>query len=206
VSESGQGATKLKTIYLAGPEVFLPQAVELGRRKKQICREHGFDARFPLDVLPHTAGLDPSEIALRIFDICVEMMEGCDLVIANLTPFRSVSLDVGTAVEIGYLYAGGKPVFGYTNVVEDYADRVRAAGLSDGTLVVEDYGFCDNLMTEGAVRRSRGEVVRTRVSSDELFTALGGFETCVKQARQIVFPGMPEHEGPTAGSVVSPMG
>lgn len=174
------------TVYLAGPDVFLPEAVELGTRKRQICLDRGFDARFPLDVLPNTAGLGPAEVALRIFDICVEMMQECDLVIANLTPFRGVSLDVGTAVELGYMYARGKPVFGYTNTVEDYADRVHAAGLSGSGMLIEDYGLSDNLMCEGCVQRSGGEVVRTRVSPDELYTNHDGFAACVEQARQVL--------------------
>jgi nucleoside 2-deoxyribosyltransferase len=46
---------------------------------------------------------------LRIFDVCVAMMQQCDLAIAQLTPFRGVSMDVGTAVELGYMHARGKP-------------------------------------------------------------------------------------------------
>jgi nucleoside 2-deoxyribosyltransferase len=35
----------------------------------------------------------------------------------NCSPFRGVSLDAGTAYEIGYACALGKPVFGYSNVL-----------------------------------------------------------------------------------------
>src|SRR5258708_1028231 len=35
--------------YLAGPEVFLPDAAEIGRRKKELCRRHGFEGLYPLD-------------------------------------------------------------------------------------------------------------------------------------------------------------
>ena len=52
-------------------------------------------------------------------------MDGVDLVIANMTPFRGPSMDVGTAVELGYSFARGLPVFGYTNIVDDYEARVR---------------------------------------------------------------------------------
>jgi len=186
VSEFRQGSTNPKTVYLAGPEVFLPEAAALGARKKRICLEHGFDARFPLDVLPDTRDAEPHEIALRIFDICMEMMDTCDLVIANLTPFRGVSMDVGTAVEVGHMYAHGKSVFAYTNVIADYAERVAATGSSDGAQLVEDFGFCDNLMCEGPVRRSGGEVVRCQVPADQLLTALDGFEICVREADRVL--------------------
>ena len=33
----------LMKIYLAGPDVFLPDAVEIGRRKVDICAAHGAD-------------------------------------------------------------------------------------------------------------------------------------------------------------------
>ena len=36
-------------IYLAGPDVFLPNAKEIGGIKKEMCREFGFEGLFPLD-------------------------------------------------------------------------------------------------------------------------------------------------------------
>ena len=45
------------TVYLAGPDVFLANALALGARKKEICRAHGFDALFPLDDQLDPAGL-----------------------------------------------------------------------------------------------------------------------------------------------------
>ena len=36
-------------IYLAGPDVFLPDAVEIGRRKAAICARHGLTGLYPLD-------------------------------------------------------------------------------------------------------------------------------------------------------------
>jgi nucleoside 2-deoxyribosyltransferase len=185
MDDSRQASETRKKVYLAGPEVFLPDAPELGARKKQICLHHGFDAGFPLDVTPDP-GADESDVPLLIFDICVEMMDSCDLVIANLTPFRGVSVDVGTAAEVGYMYAQHKPVFGYTNDMRDYAGRVKARRLAVAGQVVEDYGFFDNLMCEGAVQRSGGRVERRRVPNAQLFTALEGFEACVRQAALVL--------------------
>ena len=36
-------------IYLAGPDVFLPDAVEIGRQKAAICAAHGLTGVYPLD-------------------------------------------------------------------------------------------------------------------------------------------------------------
>ena len=53
-------------IYLAGPDVFRPDAAGHGRRLVALCAQHGFDAVFPLDEsLP--AGLPGSEAARRIY-------------------------------------------------------------------------------------------------------------------------------------------
>jgi nucleoside 2-deoxyribosyltransferase len=160
-------------VYLAGPDVFLPDAVAQGERKKEICRAHGLDGRYPLDVAALPPGLAPRAQAQTIFAAMIRLMDACDAGIANLTPFRGPSMDVGTAVEIGYLHARGKRVFGYTNEPRDYARRVAADGL-----LVEDFGLCDNLMIEGAIAR----VVRASQTAENLLGSLEAFELCVREA------------------------
>jgi nucleoside 2-deoxyribosyltransferase len=48
-------------IYLAGPDVFLLDAVEIGLRKVEICAHHGLTGLYPLDnkvdLADHTASL-----------------------------------------------------------------------------------------------------------------------------------------------------
>ena len=36
-------------IYLAGPEVFLPDPLAMGAKKVALCAKHGFEGVFPLD-------------------------------------------------------------------------------------------------------------------------------------------------------------
>jgi len=166
------------SLYLAGPEVFLPNAREVGAAKKAICAEHGFLGRFPLDGTDGTNGdSGPVTDGHAIFRSCIDMMQDCDVIVANMTPFRGPSMDVGTAVEIGLMFALGRPVFGYTNVVGDYSTRVTADGWQ-----VEDFGFADNLMCEGPVFESGGSIVRTGVADVERLTDLTGFEACVRAA------------------------
>ena len=82
-------------IYLAGPEVFFPDADELGARKKQICEQYGFTGLFPLDTQIEPAAT-ASATGLLISHENEQLIRVCDLVIANLTPFRGASADVGT--------------------------------------------------------------------------------------------------------------
>jgi len=44
-------------IYLAGPDVFLPDALEVGKRKREICARHGLRGLFPLDNTGDLQGL-----------------------------------------------------------------------------------------------------------------------------------------------------
>lgn len=164
--------------YLAGPEVFLPDAAALGEAKKAVCAEHGLEGVYPLDPVD---GRAPDVDGIALFEHCVAHLDRCDLVIANLTPFRGPSMDVGTAVEIGYALGAGRPVYGYTNVAVDYRDRVEP----EPGWVVEDFGFVDNLMCEGTVRHRGGEPVRTSVAATDpaaVLSDLTGFRMVVARA------------------------
>jgi nucleoside 2-deoxyribosyltransferase len=114
-------------IYLAGPEVFLKNAKEVGEQKKALCRKYGFEGVFPLDKEVDTLGKSPSDIGLCISAINEGLIRTCDFVVANLTPFRGPSADVGTTYEIGFAHGLGKKVFAYTNVTEGYTQRTIKA-------------------------------------------------------------------------------
>jgi nucleoside 2-deoxyribosyltransferase len=175
-------------VYLAGPEVFFVDALAIAAAKRELCARHGLVGHFPLDDVP-AAGLRGDALALALFDGCVAMMERCDLAIVNMTPFRGVSMDVGSAVEMGYVFASGRPVLAYTDDPADYRARVDAAKRADGA-EVEDFGLADNLMCEGVVRRSGGAVVRGPSGADpDAGRDVGGFHACVHQARDILRSG-----------------
>src|SRR4030088_3120953 len=109
-------------IYLAGPDVFLPDAVELGRRKADICARHGLTGLYLLD---NAIDLSARDASLRIFAGNEAMMIEADAIIANLTPFRGPAADAGTVYELGYMAGRGKLCLGYSNDPSCYADRVR---------------------------------------------------------------------------------
>jgi nucleoside 2-deoxyribosyltransferase len=125
-----------RRIYLAGPDVFRPDAKDYGAHLKRLCQAHGFEGCFPLD--------EPAQGSADIFAACLRQLRACDLVLANLSPFRGASADVGTAVELGMAHAMGKPVFAWSSTAgETYA--ARATRHADGWQV-EDFGLTDNLM------------------------------------------------------------
>src|SRR6202790_1812124 len=109
-------------IYLAGPHVFLPDAIDIGRRKVELCARHGLIGLYPLDNAIDSTANDAS---MQIFRGNENMMNEADAIIANLTPFRGPSADAGTVYELGYMVGRGNLCLGYSNDPSSYADRVR---------------------------------------------------------------------------------
>jgi nucleoside 2-deoxyribosyltransferase len=183
-------------VYLAGPEVFLPNAREVGTEKCRIAAEAGFKGVFPLDIALDLSGLTKVEQARRISLANESLMRSCDALIANLTPFRGVSMDAGTAFEVGFMRALGRPVAGYTNAVDHHLDRARAfrAGASlhfdadRPDVEIEDFDLAENLMIEIAIRESGCSVVRNRVGGGHEMTDLTGFRQCLAELQRL-FPG-----------------
>ncbi len=174
-------------IYLAGPEVFLPNARTVGAEKCRLAADAGLEGAFPLDAQLHLDTLPPGEQARRISRANEDLMRSCAGLIANLTPFRGVSMDAGTAFEVGFMQALGRPLAGYTNVAAGYTERARtyrargpAAMDSDrADLEIEDFGLAENLMIEVAIWSSGGRVVRREVVPGMELTDTAGFAQCL---------------------------
>ena len=175
----------VKTIYLAGPDVFLPNAVEVGRQKVEICAGYGFEGLFPLD-----QDESVKEGAADIFIANRALMDRADAGVFNLTPFRGPGSDAGTAFELGYMFSRRKPVFGYANLNAAYLDRVEAThgpvvGRDDGRwdrdgFLVEDFGLYDNLMLVRSILEARG--VLSLIEEDSL-AAFQAFEACLREMK-----------------------
>jgi nucleoside 2-deoxyribosyltransferase len=176
------------TAYLAGPDVFLPQAREHALRKVTICARYKIVGRPPLNEDVESLKAMPDDQAWRtIFRKDLAMMEECDVVIANLTPFRGPSADAGTLVELGWFLGRGRPVFGYSNSAMLFAERSRLhlGAVADPVpgLSVEGFGLPDNLMVPGAVLEGGGySIVLPPDSRDRPFDSLDVFERCVEVA------------------------
>jgi nucleoside 2-deoxyribosyltransferase len=178
-------------LYMAGPEVFLPNAREQMKRKTALCRNYGFEAICPGDL-----DIPPAEtmhgFGLAISKVDEDMMDRADGVIANLTPFRGIAADVGTCFELGYMCAQGKLVAAYTNVSASHFERMvdyydgKVAQAADGHkrgpdgLSLEDFDMIDNLMMHGGVERRRGHIAVHAAAPDALYTDLTAFEECLK--------------------------
>jgi nucleoside 2-deoxyribosyltransferase len=176
-------------IYLAGPDVFLPDATEIGRRKAEICTRHGLSGLYPLD---NAVDLSASDASLRIFKANEAMMDAADAIIANLTPFRGPSADAGTVYELGYVAGRGKLCLAYSNDPSPYPERVarmtKVTKSSDGRLVdsdgltIEDFGRPDNLMMIHALDLHGCPLVTPRERPADIWHDLTAFEACVRLA------------------------
>lgn len=180
-------------LYLAGPDVFLPDPLARAAVLKAICARHGLVGVSPLDDL---AGGDPPDWgalpeAFRIARRNEAHIAGCDVLVANLTPFRGPSADAGTVFELGFMRALGRPVFGWSNAAAPFAARTRAAFATtqqaDGSwrdgegMLVEDFApLSDNLMIDGAIAASGGVLVAREVPRGEAWTNLDAFEACIE--------------------------
>lgn len=185
-----------KRVYLAGPEVFLLNAKEIGERKKALCKKYGFEGVFPLDNEVNREGKSTREIGICISGLNENLIRTCDFVIANMTPFRGPSADVGTSYEMGFARALGKKVYAYTNIATPFTERtVRALNsqvsrskddmLRDvNGMFIEENQLVDNLMLDGCIHASNGKIIVEKVSASEVFTFLGGFEKCLKAAQK----------------------
>ncbi len=184
---------KRLNIYLAGPEVFLPDfGKPVFEAKKVACEEFGFVGVSPLDGELSLEGLPPFAQGIAIYRGNLAHMNHCDAVVANMTPFRGVSMDVGTAFEMGYMAAKGKLVLGYSHVTSPFhhrSARYYEHGRSDlleiysaGTSV-ERFDMPDNLMMVGAVAHGGYRVQRIEVNVGEELTSLAGFRLCLHELK-----------------------
>jgi nucleoside 2-deoxyribosyltransferase len=187
--------TMSSRVYLAGPEVFLLNARAIGTRKRAICARHGLIGVFPADqegtgdpALPLPAQ------GLAISRAMERAMRGCDAMIVNLTPFRGPSADVGSAYEMGFMRALGRPIFGYTHDARPFRDRVAAfcgeqvrarvtGGHEDADgMAIEPFQMHDNLMLAGGVIASGGCIIAEAAPHADRYTALTAFERCIARA------------------------
>ncbi len=172
----------MKRLYLAGPDVFLPDADAVGRAKVDLCAQHGFKGLFPLD---QQIDAVEEDLGRAIYRANLGLMKHSDAIIANLSPFRGPSADVGTAFELGWFAGRNLPIFAYSNDEREFAERTRflldlapdAARDRQG-LGIEPFGLADNLMLPGAVGAAGGVLVCHQ--SDGL-EAMSAFKRCLDE-------------------------
>jgi len=177
-------------LFVAGPEVFLPNGRELFAIKCDLIRAAGFVPSCPYDpgVPDNLTGTD---LAMAISANDERLIRESDIFLANLTPFRGVSADAGTVYELGFMCALERPVHGYSNVAAGFGQRTvdlfkgqvvpKGEGMydaPDGTLI-EEFGMADNLMIDGGILRRGGIFVCRDVPADEVLSSLDVFKECL---------------------------
>jgi nucleoside 2-deoxyribosyltransferase len=178
-------------VYLAGPDVFLPDAAARAGAMKAICAQHGLTGVSPLDDLPEApAEWTTLPEAFRIHRRNEAHIRSSVALIANLTPFRGPSADVGTVFELGYMRALGRPIFAYANTAARLLERTRAlipttefdgGWIDEAGMSVENFDLFDNLMLDGAIIASGGTLIVEDKGADR-WRDLSAFEKCVQQA------------------------
>jgi hypothetical protein len=170
--------------YLAGPDIFYPDAVERGALMKQRLLELGIIGHFPFDnEIPKELFQDPDLAAMTIAQANEKMMLDCcqdgriGIILANMNPYHGPSMDVGTAFEIGFMSALASTksnviILGYTanpkpfeqRVIEQFGGQDRIVSQNgipygpDGNMI-ESFGQVDNLMLPQAIQKTGGRIV-----------------------------------------------
>lgn len=165
----------MKKIYIAGPDVFEQNSIELGKEYVTLCKEYGFIGLYPLDNVINF-NQPKKKIAQDIFIANKNLIDECDIVVANLNSFRGMESDSGTVWECGYATAQGKKVYGYLYRSNDYheqfPDNEKLASRNGFTdlqgKTIEDFNYPVNLMIACSV--------------EEIFT--GNFENVLKNIKE----------------------
>ncbi len=174
-------------IYLAGPDVFRPDAQDHFVRLAAACDALGLAALLPAD---GNEDQTPDAPEKQIYQANMQRLRSADGVVANLASFRGLEPDSGTVFEVGAAVALGIPVAAYGVPEGSYADRARAALPCEkdpggvlrerGTgIAIEDFGQQLNLMLacsvhieatpEAALKKMAEVLALRRVSGSEKF-------------------------------------
>jgi nucleoside 2-deoxyribosyltransferase len=95
-------------------------------RMKALCVAQGVAGVAPLDNQIGLEGVAPGKVLLeRIVQADIALMDTLDAAVFCLDGFRrGPEMDAGTAFEVGYMKALGKPIAGWTRDIRPYPQRV----------------------------------------------------------------------------------
>ena len=171
-------------IYIAGPEVFLPNALQRAEEQRELCVKYGFIPLHPMDNALDLGNKDYAT-AVRIYRGDVSQVRECDIIAANCNPFRGVCMDDGTAHELGMADALFKVLYGYISKLESLVERTirdypttlldAVTGLHvdrEGYAVTDAFSTSINLMMQCGMTESGGRLVE------------GNFEACLRAIRE----------------------
>jgi nucleoside 2-deoxyribosyltransferase len=149
----------VKKIYIAGPDVFEKDSIEIGKKLVALCASYGYEGLYPLDNVVDFSQ-SKHKIADDIFKANIEMIQAADIVVANLNPFRGKEADSGTVWECGYAWGLNKEVYGYMqhkcNYIDTFSTDEKFARdgymVDDKERLIEDFSYPINLMIACSVK------------------------------------------------------
>lgn len=162
--------SKVKTIYIAGPDIFAPNGKEIGEHHKAICEQFGFKGIYPLDGSSVTA--TKSIDTRKVFYACLASIQRANIVVANLNPFRGECVDDGTAFEMGVAFRMEKPIYGYLSDKRSIIERHHGATTDERGWSYEDFGNPVNIMLAQACE----DIIE------------GSFEDCIRSLQLLTLP------------------
>lgn len=149
-----------KKIYAAGFDLFAPNGAERCKQIYDLCLQYGFEPYVPgyrpgaeVDTGSDNKPLSQQEI----FELNIGHLNNCDILMANVNPYRGYEPDSGTAYEIGYAFAKGLPVYMYRQDMRSMAQILGGTTDKDG-FRVEDFDSPLNLMLACSGKTIQGEV------------------------------------------------
>lgn len=145
-------------VYLAGPDVFMPDYAAHKQRIRAWCATLGLLPLCPGD--DEVSGASKAQVAQRIYEVNIALIESADYVVANVRDFRGHEPDSGTVFEIGYAVGRGKKVWCYNTPAHDLLQQIPQGqpGHCREGMQIEDFGLPRNLMLAGATTLLQGDL------------------------------------------------
>lgn len=140
-------------VYLAGPDVFRENRIEHFEEIKRMCKKYYCIAHAPID--------DNINTNESIFKYNRDLIDRCDVILANLDMFRGACVDDGTSWEIGYGFAKGKICYGYINCDDELIARKKERINmydKDKYPIINEAEHPVNLMLMESIRLSGGKI------------------------------------------------
>ena len=153
-------------VYLAGPDLFYPDAQERYDRLRHLCARHGLIGVAPTDDQNLLVENTPA-CAQRLYEANMATLSTCAAVLANLSHFQGLEPDSGTVYEFTVADVRGMPLAAYVGDGRSLLTRTRSArrvfeeqpGVwrdEQTWAQIEDFGLPLNLMLA-----SRGRISAT---------------------------------------------
>ena len=178
------GVVRRPVAYLAGPDMFWPNGMEIGAGYVELSHRYGIDGIFPPDPAREDqyreyTPVDNSqeELEKKIFTHDMNQIYRSDMIIANLNDFRrGQEPDSGTCVECGAAYALGQRCYAFIDDARPMVERFTGAKrqneegkwVDENGCTIEDFDSPLNLMfgvpftivegtMEDAMKRARAD-------------------------------------------------